>query len=55
MKKPIRDWTLGEIVAECGRHRECNRGCPIYTGFVCEAGRVTGTPPDEWGHIEDKA
>lgn len=52
MTKPIKDWTLGEIAAECRRHKECKSTCPIYTGHVCEAGRITGTPPDEWGKFD---
>jgi len=51
LDKQIQDWTLGEIMEECRRHEECHRGCPIYTGYVCEAGYITGTSPDEWGEF----
>lgn len=30
MDKPLKDWTLGEIKAECEKHEFCKPECPAY-------------------------
>lgn len=30
MDKPLKDWTLGEIKAECEKHEFCTAECPAY-------------------------
>ena len=30
MDKPLKDWTLGEIKAECEKHEFCKAECPAY-------------------------
>lgn len=28
--KPLSEWTLAEVMAECDKHRICNAECPAY-------------------------
>ena len=31
MNKPLSEWTLGEIKAECEKHKSCTAECPAYS------------------------
>ena len=35
MKKPLKDWTLGEVKDECEKHRGTCAGCPVKS--FCES------------------
>ena len=53
MKKPIRDWTLGELQKTCSEHPIC-RKCPLHVmsdgELICKTARVVKGQlvPERW-------
>lgn len=52
MEKPLKDWTLGEVVEECSRNEECYK-CPFYknsahTDSMCRVCGPELNPKDDW-------
>lgn len=55
MNKPLKDWTLGEIKAECEKHKQGCEPCPFYhvlddVSFSsnCKARQLVNKCPDDW-------
>lgn len=49
MDKPLKDWTLGEIKAECEEHEQNCESCPFYSVSYCKiTRRVTNRVPEDW-------
>lgn len=55
MNKPLKDWTLGEIAAECEKHKQGCEPCPFYhvlddVSFSsnCKARQLVNKCPDDW-------
>lgn len=55
MNKPLKDWTLGEIKAECEKHKRGCEPCPFYhvlddVSFSsnCKARQLVNKCPDDW-------
>lgn len=55
MNKPLKDWTLGEIKAECEKHKQDCEPCPFYHvlddinfSSNCKARQLVNKCPDDW-------
>lgn len=53
MDKPLKDWTLGEIKAECEEHEQNCESCPFYSVSHCKiTRRVMNRVPEDWDFSE---
>lgn len=55
MNKPLKDWTLGEIKAECEKHPGAcskNRDCPFVDDVGCVIVRAVEDVPYMWDLFE---
>ena len=51
MNKPLKDWTLGEVKAECEKHTAHCVGCPLWTdaaGCRLDTSCYRDNDPKEW-------
>lgn len=50
MNKPLKDWTLGEIKAECKKHGRKHTGCVFWGGggYCLLEERLDKTYPEAW-------
>lgn len=50
MNKPLKDWTLGEIQAECKKHGGKHTGCVFWDGggYCLLEERLDKTYPEAW-------
>lgn len=48
MNKPLSEWTLAEVMAECDKHRICNAKCPAYRPSDESFCRLGDTPSSIW-------
>ena len=56
MDKPLKDWTLGEVVAECNAREECYE-CPFFDNSAhsdssCRICAIETTPVESWNLSE---
>lgn len=42
--KPLSEWTLAEVKAECEKHKFCKAGCPAYKLEGIQSCRIKYTP-----------
>ena len=54
MNKPLKDWTLGEIKAECKKHGSKHTGCVFWDdgGYCRLEDRLDKTYPQAWDLFE---
>lgn len=48
MNKPLSEWTLAEVMAECDKHRTCNAECPAYRPSGESFCRLGDAPSSIW-------
>ena len=51
MNKPLKDWTLGEVKAECEKHTAHCVGCPLWTdaaGCRLDTSCYRDNDPKQW-------
>lgn len=46
--KPLSEWTLAEVMAECDKHRSCNAECPAYRPSDESFCRLGDAPSSIW-------
>lgn len=46
--KPLSEWTLAEVMAECDKHRICNAECPAYRPSDESFCRLGDAPSSIW-------
>ena len=55
MNKPLKDWTLGEVMAECEKHTAHCVGCPLWTdaaGCRLDTSCYRDNDPKQWNLSE---